>query len=129
VHDPTSSATDLHEAVLKAKDDFVLVMDAAGILVYSNPSLHLSDAERLTGIDGPTAFADRFLDDRGRARFEEWLRTGSDVRSLVLDVRGPNGRMQTTRWTGHLMEMHSGATFRVYVGQRMLIEEFPEPRP
>jgi PAS domain-containing protein len=118
---------DLQAAVLKATDDFVIVLDGAGRLVYSNPGIQLTDVDKLAGVDPLAAFAERHLDDRARSRFEIWLQDGPGTRSLTMDVRDAEGTGHPTRWTAHSFEMHSGSVFDVYVGHRILIEEFPEP--
>ena len=118
---------DLQTAVLKATDDFVIVLEGAGRLVYSNPRIELTDVEKLAGVAPLAAFADRHLDARARSRFETWLQDGPGTRSLTMDVRDTEGTGHPTRWTAHSLEMHSGSVFDVFVGHRVLIEEFPEP--
>ncbi len=124
--DGRKSFMNLHEAVLKATDDFVIVLDQERNLVYSNPVIQLSETEELSKIDGLTAFSDRYLDDKARTRFEDWLTSEPESRRLIMDVRSSDGFTHPTRWTAQTLETSAGSVFEVFVGHSLVIEEFPD---
>ncbi|GMQ81470.1 MAG: hypothetical protein BMS9Abin05_0902 [Rhodothermia bacterium] len=117
----------LHEAVLDATEDFVLVLDSDRKIVYS--SLQTVDLHSDESIDqtGLAQFAECHLDEKARSRFKNWVEEGPSGRSLTMDVRGSDGRSHASKWVARTLEMKSGTSFEVFVGRRLMVEKFPGP--
>ncbi len=115
----------LHEAVLEATDDFVIMVDRNRRVVYSSPVLANSESECTSESDGLTEFADHHLDEKARMRFENWLKEGPEARSLTMDVVDLNGHVHPSRWYARNIETKSGLNFEVFIGRRLIVEEFP----
>jgi len=117
----------LHEAVLNATEDFVLVLDSDRKIIYSSlqtPELHSDEVNGQTGL---AQFAECHLDEKARLRFKDWVEEGPSGRTLTMDVRGSDGRSHASKWVARTLEMKSGTSFGVFVGRRLMVEEFPSP--
>lgn len=117
----------LHEAVLDATEDFVLVLDSDRKIIYS--SLQSADLRTDETIDQAVlaGFVDGHLDQKAKSRFEKWLEEGPSERSLIMDVRGLDGQSHASRWVARTLKMKSGTSFDIFVGRRLMVEEFPVP--
>jgi len=115
----------LHEAVLEATDDFVIMVDRHRKVVYSSPSLGNSDSDPTSETDGLKEFADHYLDEKARMKFENWLKEGPETHSLTMDVRNGHDQAHPSRWYASNIETKSGLNFVVFIGRRMMVEEFP----
>ncbi|TDI69763.1 MAG: hypothetical protein E2O85_05005 [Bacteroidetes bacterium] len=117
----------LHEAVLDATEDFVLVLDQNQKIIYSSLQPEDLNSDQTDDKNGLAQFAESHLDEKARSRFSTWIEEGPSGRSLTMDVLGSDGRLHPSKWVARTLEMKSGTSFDVFVGRRLMVEEFPDP--